>query len=94
MRHDTSDDAARSAQAGLGTLSFGENSAGVLENAHRLIDWLMTHFCLPTHTIFMCCTVTEAESGMEALEILRSNAPGTFSLVLTVGARALVVLHQ
>ncbi|CAL5229502.1 g12838 [Coccomyxa viridis] len=27
--------------------------------------------------------VTEAESGMEALEILRSNAPGTFSLVLT-----------
>ncbi|CAK0787313.1 hypothetical protein CVIRNUC_010531 [Coccomyxa viridis] len=27
--------------------------------------------------------VTEAESGMEALEILRRNAPGAFSLVLT-----------
>ena len=29
---------------------------------------------------------------MEALEILRSNAPGTFSLVLTVGARPVVLL--
>ena len=45
----------------------------------------MTLLCLPSHTVFMCYTVTEAESGMEALEILRSNAPGTFSLVLTVG---------
>jgi len=36
-----------------------------------------------SHHIYLF-TVTEAESGMEALEILRSNAPGTFSLVLTV----------
>jgi CheY-like chemotaxis protein len=28
--------------------------------------------------------VTEAGSGMEALEILRQHPPGTFSLVLTV----------
>ena len=30
------------------------------------------------------CAVTEAGSGMEALEILRGQPPGTFSLVLTV----------
>ncbi len=31
--------------------------------------------------------VTEAGSGLEALEMLRKNEPGTFSLILTVRPR-------
>lgn len=32
----------------------------------------------------MFFAVTEAGSGLEALEMLRKNEPGTFSLILTV----------
>ena len=67
----------------LGHLS---KSAKTMLSAHPKA---ITSHCPSSLTLCTCaCTVTEAESGMEALEILRSNAPGTFSLVLTVGPRA------
>jgi hypothetical protein len=52
--------------------------------------YLWHAFCEP-HAYRLCCSfaVTVAESGSEAVSLLRAHAPGTFHLVLTVSRFAL-----
>ena len=42
---------------------------------------------MPCPHLHHLCAVTSAGDGMEALQLLRSSAPDTFQLVLTVGCR-------